>query len=234
MIAVWVIAYFAVRNDYIIPSFTETMKTFFKCFAEREFWVALFNSLLRTLYAFLVSFLLAALCTVFSVLSKVFKLILKPFIVALRTLPTLAVILIILIWTKATIAPVLVTVLVLFPLIYAQLLSSVEGIDKNIIEMAEVYEISKKDRIFKIYLPLISPDIFSQVGANVSFGLKVMISAEVLAHTYKSLGGLMQDARSFMEMPKLAALTIAAVLLGLILDIALSQLTRINKRWRKC
>lgn len=232
MIAVWIIAYLAVKNNYIIPSFTETLTTFFTCFSESAFWIALLNSLVRTLCAFTVSFLLAVICAVCSASSKVFKLILNPFMVVLRTLPTLAVILMILIWTNAETAPVIVTVLVLFPMIYAQLSASAEGIDKNLIEMAEVYKVSRKDKIFKIYLPLISPDIFSQIGANVSFGLKIMISAEVLAKTYKSLGGLMQSAKEYLEIPRLAALTLAAVILGLILDIALSLLTRINAEWR--
>lgn len=233
MIAVWITAYYAVRNDYIVPSFSETLKAFFLCFADSAFWVALFNSFLRTLCAFLISFLLAALCAFASVSCRPFKLILNPVMVVFRTLPTLAVVLLILVWSNAKVAPVVVTFLVLFPMIYSQLLTSAEGIDKNLIDMAEVYNISKMNRIFKIYLPLISPDVFSQLGANFSLGLKVMISSEVLAHTYKSLGGLMQDSKAILDMPKLGALTIAAVVLGLILDIALSQLSRINGRWNK-
>ena len=60
-----------------------------------------------------------------------------------------------------------------------------------------------------------------------------MISAEVLSNTYKSLGGLMQSARSFLEMPRLAALTVMTIVLGLILEIALSQLKLINAKWQK-
>ena len=58
-----------------------------------------------------------------------------------------------------------------------------------------------------------------------------MISAEVMASTYKSIGGLMNSARAYLEMPRLAALTLITVALGLALDIALSQLKRINGRW---
>lgn len=231
-IIVWVISYFAVGNEYVVPSFSQTLKAFFTSFAQGEFWIALAATLLRTLSSFLISFILAAVCAALSALSKVFKLILNPFIIVLRTLPTLAVILILLIWTNAKTAPVIVTVLVLFPMLYAQFIAAAEGIDGDLIEMAQVYRISKRDRIFKIYLPQISPNIFSQLGADFSLGLKVMISAEVLSNTYKSLGGLMQNAKLYLEMPRLAALTVTAVLLGLVFDVALSQLARINAKWR--
>lgn len=229
----WIIAYYAVGNDYVVPSFTDTLKSFFMCFGEESFWVAFLFTFLRTALAFLISFVLAALCTIAAAYSKIFKCFIQPIITVMRTLPTLAVILLLLIWTNAIAAPVIVTVLLLFPMIYVQMCAAIDGVDKDVLQMADFYGIKKKDKLFKIYLPQISPDIFSQIGANVSLGLKVMISAEVLSNTYKSLGGLMQSARSFLEMPRLAALTVMTIVLGLILEIALSQLKRINAKWQK-
>ncbi|MBD5632737.1 MAG: ABC transporter permease subunit [Clostridia bacterium] len=231
MWVVWIIAYYCVKNDYVIPSFQDTFAALFKCFTEGAFWVAASFSLLRTLEAFLISFVIAVALAVFSALSKAFEAILKPVIALLRTLPTLAVILILLVWTNASVAPVIVTVLVLLPLIYARINAQLNGIDRGLTEMADVYKIKAKDRIFKIYLPLVSPNILSQTGADISLGLKVIISAEVLSNTYKSLGGLMQNSRAFLEMPRLAALTLVAVAMGLIIDLAVSQLARLTYKW---
>jgi NitT/TauT family transport system permease protein len=233
MLLCWVVAYAVVGNEYVVPSFSDTMKALFECFKKGSFWLAVWNTFARTVVAFLFSFLLAVIIECLCVSVGIFKKIIKPFVVVLRTLPTLAVILILLIWTTPKIAPIIVTVLVLFPAILAQFDGAVGDIDSGIVEMANVYGIGKRDRLFKIYLPLISPNVISQIGANISLGLKIMISAEVLASTAHSLGGQMQQARSFVEMPTLAGLTIVAVLLGLILDVTLSQLSRINYKWTK-
>ena len=230
---VWIIAYYAVKNDYLIPSFTDTMSSLFACLASGSFWLAFANTFGRTLLAFVISFLLAAAVAIPSVLSKAFCAFIKPVMSFLRTLPTLAVVLILLIWTNPKVAPVIVTVLILFPMIYSQITASTSGIDEGLFEMARVYNLSKRDRIFKIYLPLASPAVLSQTGANLSLGLKVMISSEVLANTYRSLGGMMQTAKLYLEMPRLAALTIVAVVTGLIMDAALSQLERITFKWNK-
>ena len=99
--------------------------------------------------------------------------------------------------------------------------------------MAEVYNINRREKLTKIYLPLISPNILSQSGADISLGIKVMISAEVLAGTYKSLGGLMQNARAYIDMPQLAALTIIAVMTGLLIDLCFSLIEKVTFRWSK-
>ena len=226
---VWIISYYSVKNDYIIPSFSATVKSFFLCFAESGFWIAFCMTALRTFAAFAVSFAAAAL---FAALSfKGASAFLKPIKVFLRTVPTLAVILVLLVWTNPEAAPVAVTFLVLFPMIYSQLTAAADGVDKKLLQMVKVYGIKRSDVIRKIYLPQISVSVFSQTGANISLGLKIMISAEVLSLTYRSLGGLMQSARGYLEMPRLAALTLVAVFAGLFIDAAFSQLKRINAKW---
>ena len=151
----------------------------------------------------------------------------------IRVLPTLAVSLIILKLTlgNRSVSPAIVTVLVLFPAIYAQLTAATEGIDRGLTEMAQVYNISRRNRLFKIYLPLVLPNTLSQTGANISLGLKVTVSAEVLVNTAKGLGGMMQESSLSAEIANLAALTLAAVVAGLLLDIAFSQLKRLTYKW---
>lgn len=233
MWAVWIMAYYTVKNDYVIPSFTDTVTALGLCLASGTFWTAFAFTFLRTLEAFVLSFLFAAAFCALSSLSRIFRLTVAPIMVLLRTLPTLAVILMIILWTNAKVAPVIVTFLVLFPMMYSQLETAVGGIDSGLKDMCRVYNIGKKQRLLKIYLPLISPAVFSQSGANISLGIKIMISAEVLSNTFKSLGGMMQEARMFLDIPKLGALTIVAVIAGLILDIGLSQLTRLTYKWNR-
>ncbi len=231
----WVIAYYGVGNRLIVPSFGETAQSFFNYLGDAAFWTAVGNSLLRTLIAFLISFALAAAFAAFGLLGGWCKALVKPLTVVIRTLPTMAVILIIFKITNGnkTLSPVIVTVLVLFPMIYSQLTAAAEGIDGGIKEMAKVYGVSMRERLFKIYLPQISPSIFSQTGANISLGLKIMISSEVLVNTARGMGGMMQDNSLAGQVANLAALTLAAVVLGLIIELAFSQLSRINRKWYK-
>lgn len=231
---IWIIAYYAAGNPLIVPSFTETASAFFRYLGDGAFWTAVGNSLARTLLSFVVSFILAALFAVLASLGRGFKAFFKPVTVIIRTLPTMAALLIILKITSGsrTFSPVIVTCFVLFPMIYSQLIAAIEGIDSGIKEMAKFYCVKKTDKIFKIYLPLISPSVFSETGANLSLGLKVMVSSEVLVNTARGLGGMMQENGMAAGVANLAALTVAAVILGLLLEFALSFLPLINRKWR--
>lgn len=230
---VWIIAYYAVGNDYIVPSFQDTFVKLWEYLCDGFFWESFLNSFLRMLEAFALSFAIAGALAAAGAACRAVRSFLNPIMIFLRTIPTLAVILILLISTNPRIAPVVVTFLVLFPMIYAQFTAAIDGIDGETREMLNAFNVPRAEKIFKVYLPLVSPSVFSQVGANISLGIKIMISAEVLANTYLSLGGLMQDARIYSDMAALAALTLLAVLLGLIVDIAFSQLSRINVRWQR-
>ena len=230
---IWLIAYYSVKNEYVIPSISDTAKSFGKCLISGSFWLAFLYTILRTVFSFAISFALSVTLVALQTLFKGCNSFIKPFMTVLRTVPTLAIILILLFWTTPRIAPVIVNILVLFPMIYSQLSAAVDEIDEGLIEMAEVYNVSKRERLTKIYLPLISPAVLSQTGANISLGIKVMISAEVLAGTYKSLGGLMQNARFYVDMPRLAALTIIAVLAGILIDLCFSLMERVTFRWSK-
>ncbi|MCD8286758.1 MAG: ABC transporter permease subunit [Clostridia bacterium] len=230
---VWVIVYHAVGNEYVIPSFTESIKSFGLLFVSTTFWTAFGMTCLRMILAFLISFVLAALLCMLAASVKAIEAFLKPVMIFFRTLPTLAIILVILIWTNATIAPVIVTVLVLFPAMYAQMMAAVNDVDKGLVQMADVYRVSRGTRISKIYLPLVAPNILSQCGPNISLGLKVTVSAEVMANTLRSIGGMMQNARTYVDMPKLAALTLITVIVGIIIEFAFSFTKRIWRRWRE-
>lgn len=229
----WIVAYYSVRNDYVIPAVDDTFKSLFDCLKSGNFWLAMLNTVLRTVLAFIISFLSAVALVAIGAVFKQSNSFIKPFIDVLRTLPTLAIILILLFWTTPAVAPVIVTVLVLFPMIYSQLYTASNGIDAGIKEMADVYNIGKRTRITKIYLPLIMPSVLSQTGSNISLGIKIMISAEVLAGTYRSLGGLMNNARIYVDMPRLAALTLVSVIIGLFIDLLFAVAEKFTFKWSK-
>ncbi len=230
---VWFVAQKTVKNEYLIPSFSQTFNSLLGVLGEGFFWRALGKTLLKVLYSVAISFLLAC---IFAFIGKIYKptrAFFKPITAIVRTLPTMAILVLILIYTNSTVAPVVVATLVLFPMIYAQLCVSLDGIDQNIINATKIFKISKRDRLFKIYLPIISPSIFSHIGSNLSFALKVVVSAEVMAYTFTSLGGLMQSANALMDIPRLMALTLIAVLIGLLIEFIFFLINRSLFKWAK-
>ena len=222
LVGVWLVAYLAVGNELIVPSFFDSVREMGELLGGRGFWIGFLHSLLRSLNAFVISFLLAVIFAVFAYLYPSFGSFLAPVVSALRSLPVLAVLLILLSFLGADEAPVAVAFLSLFPMLYVSVLTALSSVDKHLIEVSRVQGTPLWRKVTAIYLPLSAPYILKEGAAALSFSVKLVVSAEVLANTAKSLGGMMQEAKIYAEIPQLFALVTVAFFAGLILETCLS------------
>lgn len=233
MWVVWLIAAAAVKNEYLIAPVGSSVKQFFMLFAEPFFWRAIGHTLARTVVAFLISFVLALGCACLAVAFKPFAAFMRPVTAFFRTLPTMAVLLLILVWLTPRSAPVAVAMLVLFPMIYTQLSEGIAGVDGELLQMAKVYEIPLLRRLTGIYLPHLAPLALNQTGAGLSFGLKLIISAEVMASTRTALGGMISEAQAYINLPRIAALTLVAVVFGIVIEFVFRVIADYSFGWKR-
>lgn len=228
---VWFVAYFIVADDFVLPSFWDTFAAMFDLFGTGEFWAGFGMTMLRTVIAWAVSLAAAAavagLCAVFP---RVHRFV-APFVAVFRTVPTMAITLMLLIWSTPRVAPVIVAFLMVFPIAFAQFTAAFGGIDGGLKQMAAVYGVPLYKRLFKIYIPQALPPVLSQLGANLSLTLKVIVSAEVMCGTFNSLGGLIYQSNVFLQTARMFALTLCALIVGGLLEWALSKLTLLTRRW---
>lgn len=233
VVAVWGISALIIQNEYVMPSIGDTIKEIFSLFGEGNFWLAFLWTIIRTIIAFCVSFVLAGLTAGLGLLFKPLGGILKPIVSIIRVVPTMAVLLLILLWSKVSVAPVIITSLVLYPMIYTQFITAFEGVDQGVLSATKVFGLSKKDKLFKVYLPTIAPSLLSHVGPNLSFGVKLTVSAEVMAYTLTSLGGMMNTANAYLNIARLAGLTIFAIIIGLVFEGVCALIIKLAFKWTK-
>ena len=138
---------------------------------------------------------------------------------ALRSLPVMAVLLILLSFLGAADAPVAVAFLSLFPMLYAGILAGLSSVNRRLVDASRVEGTRLFRRVTAIYLPLSAPYVLKEAGAALSFSVKLIVSAEILANTAKSLGGMMQEARVYAEIPQLFALVAVAFVAGLLMEM---------------
>lgn len=219
LVCVWVVVWAIVGNEGIVPSFSASVKAFFAYFVNGGFWRALGSTFLRVFIAFVISFGLAAVLAFVSYLYPTFGRFFAPVAAVIRVLPVFAIVFLLLDWTNAWITPVLVAFLSLFPMLYTTFLSALSGVDKGLVEMSKTYNVPLKKRITQLYLPSIAPLAVKEVGAGLGFAVKLVVSAEVLVRTAKSLGSLvLQTQYVYAELPQLFALVIAVCVIGFLLE----------------
>ena len=218
LFAVWGAAYALVGNPYLVPSLKDTFSSLMALLKEKGFYTAYLQTFSRVLQAFIISFLPALILAVAAYLSAPVRKIAAVFVSAFRSIPTMAILLMILVWSTPKEAPVIVAFLALFPLLYTGVLSSLFAVDERYKSVFETFRIPIRKRIFRAYLPLIFPSVLRESAGALSFSLKLVVSAEIMANTFKSIGGLMQDSKIYLDMPRLFALTLMVVITGLLLE----------------
>lgn len=217
-IGVWAILAKIINYELKLPSPYKALLGLFELLGSKTFYVAVLATLGRAVKAFIISFIIAFVLAIISSFSLRFKLFIAPIITIIRSLPTISIILLVLIWLKSNTAPGFIAGLIVFPTMYASFCSAIEGVDKDIISMSKLYKVSAKDLIFRFYVPNTIPSVFDTVKSNISLNFKVVIASEVLAQTMKSIGVNMQFAKSYLDTSNLMAWTVVAVVISFMLE----------------
>lgn len=232
VLLVWWIVSLFIGVELIMPTPWVTLKETFRLFSSGDFWLGLGNTLLRSLVAFAFSFVIALSLAVLSSLSTVFSKAAGGILAVVRSIPTMSVILLLLIWTKPTGAPVFVAAIVICPTLYSAFCGAIGSVDPKLKEMCKLYRVSKKEQIVKLYLPSMAEGMFEGTASGLSLNLKLVIAAEALALTKNSVGGMMQSAKVWLETGQLMALTLVAVLLGVFAEWIVRSVGKAVMKWK--
>lgn len=218
--ALWAAAAAITDEEIILPRPSSALKEFFALFADKKFYRAYFTTLLRSLIAFVVSFTLAFAAAAGARKSRNAARVIGTLLPLVRALPTVAVVLLLVLWTSSRTAAVVVTMLVVLPTLYTNAESALSAADKETAEMCRVYHIPVKTRVFKIYLPQILPPAVVAAGAGFSLNLKLMVAAEVIAATAEGMGTLLNLDKIYFESAHMLALVLVIVLTGILVESA--------------
>lgn len=231
LLVVWAVAAAAVGEQLLLPTPAQTVRALGKLLTAKSgaFWIGLGNTFLRALAAYAIC-LVAALPLAVAARVRPVRRIVSPIMTVVRSVPTMAVIFILLLWAGSKSAPVYVAVTVILPTMYAAFVSALDGVDRGLVEMSDVYRVPIRRRLTQLYVPSLVPTLVSS-ATYLSLGLKLVIAAEAIAMTAKSLGMLLIQANTAIETARLLALAVAAVLAGFCIE-GLASLVRIPLKRR--
>lgn len=232
LVLLWFMAAALIGKEIILPGPAATFRALKNLLAAAVFWRSLGATLLRGLTGFGLSYLAGLVLGLFSGLSRPFGIIFRPLLVTMRSTPSVSLILLALIWFRADLVAVFVTFLVVFPLVTQNVMDGIRNIDRQLVEMARIYQV-KPWRIFRgLYLPAILPYLATAAASGLGLTWKVTVTAEVMAAPALGIGARMDTARIFLQTPEVFAWTLVVVLLGLLFDRVLEYLVEKGIAWR--
>lgn len=232
ILLLWSVAAYSVGSKYILPTVPETVEALLLLLTEQKFYLAFSLTLLRSVIAFLLSFFIASVCAFLAHKNQKAERVVLTLMSILRALPTVSIVVLLLFWTNNQIAPVIVTMLVVMPTTYTHIKSALDSIDKTTIEAGMVDGADRLQSFIEIEFPQIAPAVMSAIGSGLSLNFKLMVAAEVLSATVKSLGNMLNIANYNSEIASLLAMVIVAVLFGIIVEFVFNKISNKMSDWK--
>lgn len=230
-ILLWAAVYKAVDKELLLPSPKRVAARFLELCGTFSFWKTLLTSCLRVAAGFIAAFIagtiMGALCVKFSFLHLLFSPVLK----VITTTPVASFIILALVWISSDRLPVFIIFLMVLPLVWNNVYQGIKNVDKDLVEMVNLFELSWYKKLKALYIPSTIPYISATINTGIGFAWKAGVAAEVLSLPQVSVGRQIYNSKVYFETTDLFAWTIAAILLSFALEkLGVFVMNRMQKR----
>jgi ABC-type nitrate/sulfonate/bicarbonate transport system permease component len=155
-----------------------------------------------------------------------------PAVAALFPIPKIALLPLLILWLGIGEASKVATISlgVFFPTAIATY-SAIDNVPRNLIRMAQSFNLPWLAIVWKIILPGALPGILAGFRISASIALILLVSAEMIGAQY-GIGQFILTAGNLMQTDRLLAGVVILSLLGLLIGTVLTRLERRVLRWR--
>ena len=213
-LAVWQAAAVLIGNDVLLVGPVETVSALRSLCMQADFRSAVCFTLLRIAGGFLAGVVLGFGLGALSFFVPPAGKLLSPFVTAVKTVPVACYAIMLLIWFGKDNIAFFVCMLVVFPILYVNTLQGFREADRELMEIAAVFTMTKGDYWRHIWFPSLSPFLYGAFQVAVGMSWKSGIAAEVIGMRIGTLGNELNRARTLLETDRLFALTLTVILLS--------------------
>jgi sulfonate transport system permease protein len=189
-------------------------------------------SSLRVLAGFCAGAGLAIVAGAIVGLSSRAEAIVDPTFQALRAIPSLAWVPLLLLWFGIDETPkiVLIAIGAFFP-VYLNLLTGIHNVDRRLVELGRVHGLAGARLVWRIFLPASLPYLFVGLRSGMSLSWMFLVAAELIAAS-EGLGYLLTDGRETGRADLVIVAILLLALLGKLSDSLLSWMESRLLVWR--
>lgn len=232
LLGLWVILSEIIDNEVIFPTLGSTLKSLIEIVKTPDFISIIASSLLRSLVGFLISLFLAVLTGILSSISKFFYNVMIPILNFLGSVPTMAIIILALIWLNNEIVPMFVGFIMIFPILYETVQKGILNVDKKILEICKLYKVRRITLIKDIYIPSIFINLSMVFTSALSTNLKMVIAGEALSQPKFAIGSNLQIEKMYLNTAGVFAWIIIILLISKLLSYIMKaaiDFTKVDK-----
>ena len=152
--------------------------------------------------------------------------LLRPYVLAIKAVPVASFIILALIWMRTSALPLFISFLMVFPILYTNVLAGLRSADGQLLEMARAFRVPWRRQLHSILLPAVEPFLLAGCAAALGMSWKAGVAAEVIGVVAGSLGERLYDAKIYLQTADLLAWTAVIVALSALFERLVLALLR--------
>ncbi len=187
-LCVWQIAAVFTHNNILLVGPLQVGRAFLMNIAREDFIRIILYSFGRIGLGFFAAFFCALLLGALSYRYALTEMFLEPLITTLKSIPVASFVVLLLIWFGSSNLSFFISFLIVFPNVYVNTIAGLKSTDRQLLEMAQVFDISGRNLFYYLYRPALMPYLLSCLRISLGMSWKSGVAAEVIGMPSYSLG----------------------------------------------
>jgi NitT/TauT family transport system permease protein len=231
-ICLWQLLAMAVGQELLFPSPLSVIKRLALFLVSPNFYKTVGTSLLRVSVGMLAGVAMGILGGVLCACFRFARDFFAPMLAIIKSTPVASFIILLVLWLSRDVTPAVIAAIMVLPVVWANIETGIIETDRGLLEMAQVYSMSRTKRLTEIYIPSVYPYFLSSMRSSLGMAWKAGIAAEVLLLPLISIGKMIAESNTNLETVDLFAWTAIVVILSVIIEkltvLALKLATKSN------
>ncbi len=227
-VGVWWLAAYKVGESLLLPTPWEVIRRLGHLCLQEYFWITVLTSLGRILLGILIAVVTGVILAVITHFIPFLYTLFFPLITVIRATPVASFIILVVLYMGRDSLPTFISVLMVLPVVWVNLHEALGATDKQLLEVAKIYQFPLGKKLHRVYLPAVMPAFTASCRSSVGLAWKAGVAAEVLLSPTVSIGKYLQDAKLYTETIDMFAWTLTVVLLSLFLELLVMGLIKLT------
>lgn len=228
---IWQLASAVIGSSLFLPAPIVAFSALFKLCKTAYYWECIFRSVTHILVGYILSVIAATLLSyitfIFPIVKTFFSLPLK----IVRAVPVASFIILTLLWFSSSVLSTVIAFLMALPILYFSICEGLNSSDSKLVDMANVYKVSKIKKLIYIHIPASIPVAVPALMNALGLSWKAGIAAEVIGISRRTIGNSLNQSKIYLVTDELFAWTITIVILSFVFEgILKTIIKRILKR----
>ena len=211
----WAILSAVIGKELLLPSPLNVLKRLADLAVQSSFWLSIAKSLLRIMAGYFAALITGSIAGFAAALNRILDEILTPAARVIRATPVVSFIMLLFVFAAKDHIPAVTMVM---PAVWLNVYEGVCSTDRKLLEMAQLFKLSRGSVIRNIYMPCVMPFFRAAAKGGIGLAWKAGIAAEVLVNPRIGIGSMLYSSKVYLETTDLFAWTLVVIIIRMLLE----------------